>query len=285
MLLLKGKNVPCLITNSEKGSITGKILRDMLATLDTLKVFPRDNNITPFLLLDGHQSRFDLSFLEYINAKDHEWCVCIGVPYGTGFWQVGDSSQQNGRFKIYCSKKKKEIVRYKTTNKAGGADVLPEDIILIVNYAWKYSFADVVGNKTAIAERGWCPYNRNLLLDPKIRGTMTPDDKKREKDRGLVPTRAMSSTQESEYTYDPQLLVRENQQTDLTKIPVNTSTGFAAYVLDGFVAEERKQASRDRTQNKKEESKLQGKKHDVVKQKLKAPSAGKKFWLETFVLG
>ena len=119
--------------------------------------------------------------MEYINKDDHEWCVCIGVPYGTGYWQIGDSTQQNGRFKIYCSKKKQEIVQFKTTNQAGRSDLLPEDIVVITKYGWIHSFADVTGNKTATAERGWYPYNRNLLLHPQLRRTMTTEDKKRKR--------------------------------------------------------------------------------------------------------
>ena len=119
----------------------------MVKTLDTLNIYDRSTGKTPFLFLDGHNSRFGLPFLEYINENKHMWCVCIGVPYGTSYWQIGDSSQQNGRFKMYSSKKKKEIVSYKTVNKAGKADVLPEDIVSIVNYAWQHSFSDKIGNK------------------------------------------------------------------------------------------------------------------------------------------
>jgi hypothetical protein len=35
------------------------------------------------LLLDGHGSHLEISFLQYINNPSHEWIVCIGVPYGT----------------------------------------------------------------------------------------------------------------------------------------------------------------------------------------------------------
>jgi hypothetical protein len=48
--------------------------------------------LCPFVLLDGHQSRFDEVFLRYINDPAHKWVVAIGVPYGTHIWQVGDSS-------------------------------------------------------------------------------------------------------------------------------------------------------------------------------------------------
>lgn len=53
----------------------------------------------PCLVIDGHDSRTDVKFMKYIQSKDHEWQVCVGVPYATALWQVGDSSQQNGVYK------------------------------------------------------------------------------------------------------------------------------------------------------------------------------------------
>ena len=103
-----GKTVPCMIRYSKGGGISPEILTDILRTLDTLGVFEkeRQEGIKPFLLLDGHQSRFSIPFLEYITNPDHPWKVCIGVPYGTALWQVGDSIQQNGRYKMSSSTKK-----------------------------------------------------------------------------------------------------------------------------------------------------------------------------------
>ena len=86
---------------NEGGGINGEILKEIFETLDELKVFNdiRNEGMQPFVLLDGHQSRFDAQFLEYINDVKHPWCFCIGVPYGTALWQVGDSKEQNGAFK------------------------------------------------------------------------------------------------------------------------------------------------------------------------------------------
>jgi len=56
------------------------------------------------------------------------------------------------------------------------------DIVPIVNVAWQDSFMRVKQNKKAIAERGWFPYNRNLLNNEEIRATMTiseADDEKK----------------------------------------------------------------------------------------------------------
>jgi hypothetical protein len=79
---------------SESGSIAAHLLVQMLKTLDELNVFDRsEDDIPPFLLLDGYGSRFDLEVLEYVNSVETNWRVCIGVPYGTSYWQVGDSTE------------------------------------------------------------------------------------------------------------------------------------------------------------------------------------------------
>ena len=68
---------------SPNGSIASEILRDALHTLDHHKIFDQSNGKKPFLLLDGHGSRFKLSFLRHVANPDHQWMVCIGVMYRT----------------------------------------------------------------------------------------------------------------------------------------------------------------------------------------------------------
>jgi hypothetical protein len=89
----------------------------MLEAVDKLDVFDQLNGLNPFLLLDGHGSRFELEFLEYIHNEKTKWNCCIGLPYGTSNWQVGDSSEQNGCFKMALTKAKQELVMKK--NEAG----------------------------------------------------------------------------------------------------------------------------------------------------------------------
>ena len=98
--------VPYLTQWSPKGPITSAIQIDILATLDHLKVFDRAEGRKPCSLLDGHWSRFALDLLKYVIDPLHEWFVCIGVPYGTAIWQVGDSSDQNGAYSIGLAKAK-----------------------------------------------------------------------------------------------------------------------------------------------------------------------------------
>ena len=65
--------------------------------------------------------------------------VCqAGVPYATSYWQVGDSAEQNGMFKMKLGEAKRKLVSL---------------------------------NSKAIAEQGWYPPNRNLLLHKDIRKT------------------------------------------------------------------------------------------------------------------
>jgi hypothetical protein len=100
----RGKQVPCYVTATPHGGIDGEVLTDTLRTMDNLELFERRDDLCPFVLLDGHQSRFEEGFLRYINDPAHRWVVAIGVPYGTHIWQVGDSSEQNGSFKMSFNK-------------------------------------------------------------------------------------------------------------------------------------------------------------------------------------
>jgi len=105
--------VPCIVSNTDSGSITSELLVSFLKKMDELDLLPRTDGLKPFLLLDGHGSRLELPFLQYVNSPNHEWVVCIGVPYGTSYWQVGDSSEQNGSYKMLLTKCKKELVMKK----------------------------------------------------------------------------------------------------------------------------------------------------------------------------
>ncbi len=171
----KGKMVPCFCGCSETGSITSDLLAAMLQFMDDLNLFDRQDGINPFLLLDGHGSRFELPFLEYVTCKDHVWKVCIGVPYGTSYWQVGDSAGQNGCFKMALTKGKRNLVKKKESWGLEGT-IEKTDIVGLVTYAWEHSFARQDTNKKAVAERGWGPLNYNILLNPEINSNKPSDN-------------------------------------------------------------------------------------------------------------
>lgn len=142
--------------------------------MDNLHLFDDDRSegYTLFVLLDGHSSRFDLQFLEYINNKDHKWNVCLGIPYRTALWQVTDSSQQNGKFKMELVKAKRELYEERMNACQHDMHLLQTDIVPLVRRRWGPSFGDAAAARRAIAQRGWDPYNQNLLLNPIIRASM-----------------------------------------------------------------------------------------------------------------
>jgi len=59
--------------------MTSEIIKNVIKTLDTLEIFDRLTGISPVLLLDGHGSRFQLPFLQYINDNAHKLAVLTGV--------------------------------------------------------------------------------------------------------------------------------------------------------------------------------------------------------------
>ncbi len=82
----------------------------------------------PLFLLDGHGSRLELPFLTYVNDPGHPWVICIGVLFGTSYWQGRDSSEQNGD----CKGKERISIEEETY-----------ETINIVNAAWEKSFSHV----------------------------------------------------------------------------------------------------------------------------------------------
>ena len=111
--MFKGKVVPCFTRWSESGGMSSTILKEFFETIDHLNLLPRSPGVVPFAMLDGHGSRLELPFLKYINDSTTEWCVCLGVPYGTAYWQVGDSKEQNGSFNMAMTDAKRKLLDLK----------------------------------------------------------------------------------------------------------------------------------------------------------------------------
>ena len=169
-----GITVPTFCCCSENGSLNADLLVAMLSTMDKLSVFDRSEGVPPFLLLDRHGSLFGLPFLEYINNPQTKWNVCIGVPHGTSYWQVGDSSEQNDCFKVALSKQKRELLLRKENQRADCA-IEKVDVVDLVSRAWDVSFARAESNRNAMVKRGWSPLNYNCLLYPEIQATQCVD--------------------------------------------------------------------------------------------------------------
>ena len=250
-----GKVVPCFVRFQPKGGMTSVILKDILRTLDELEVFPRVNGLKPFLLVDGHGSRLEIPFLEYINEPDHEWVVCIGVPYGTDLWQVGDSKEQNGSYNMSLTKNKEKMFQERE-KRCMEPTIQPYDIMPLVNAAWKDSFSKVATNKNAISERGWFPYNRALLLNAQIRSTMTNEEKELEAEGSedvMVPSIALQNIIDVSIEtphYDPAFLLQKDAK-DVKLL--NMSHGTAAFCLQNLVAHEDLHQARAQIKRNREE--------------------------------
>jgi hypothetical protein len=127
-------------------------LKDALKRLDGLGIYERElGGCIPFLLLDAHDSRLQVPFLRYVNDDAHRLKVCIGLPNGTGKWQVKDTSQQNGHYKVEMTHEKCKLILFKT--RISSETVMEKsDAIPLVNLVWSKSFGRIETNKTAIRE-------------------------------------------------------------------------------------------------------------------------------------
>lgn len=214
----KGRRIPCYVTCSPSSSISSAILADMLNHLDTHAQFDRSNGQTPFLLLDGHQSRLDVPFLKYIHTGNHKWTVCFGVPYGTHIWQVADSEQLNGLFKLLLTKLKRfffEIKRKRNKN------FEQSDIIPLVRQAFIDSFGRTETARNAMITRGWNPLNYALLDHPQV-------VKRNEDQLSNTSSNKTTSTESNDAA----------SQDNASQI--NTTTGIAATFLEKIVIQKMK---------------------------------------------
>jgi hypothetical protein len=128
-----------------------------------------------------------LEFLEYINTCEAKWKVNIGLPYGTSYWQVGDSTKQNGCFKMALSKAKQKLVTAKNDNGLP-FEINKTDVVKLVKEAWSVSFAQVETNQKAVLERGLGPkaLNYNVLCHPEISSSKPNGDDDKGKKKGLM---------------------------------------------------------------------------------------------------
>ena len=186
-----------------------------------------------------------------MNEKKTEWAVCIGVPYGTSLWQVGDSSQQNGAYKMALTVAKRELMSRKQSKLMVGHQIEPHEIMLLVNYAWRRSFGNVTGNKRVIAERGWYRYNRNLLIFDALRDTMAEDQRNKE-DVSMLPSRLLKHDLTDNYPeFDPVFLPPQ-----VNNVKLNFTNGIGTHYLDSIIREEDKHTARERIKKERDHGKL-----------------------------
>ena len=147
------KIVDCLTYVSESGGITGEILVEILKYFDDIDLFPciaRDP--IPVLIVDGYQSRLDPKFVEYINDEVNQWKVCLGVPYATTLWQVGNASEQNGMVKLEWFREKIALLLWKNEHDLPCA-IRPEDVMHLLNEIFFKAYENVIANRMAVAHR------------------------------------------------------------------------------------------------------------------------------------
>jgi hypothetical protein len=163
---VRGITVPCYVAQSPWGGMTSEILAGCLAHMDKVKLFDRTICI-PALFVDGHASRFELPFMEYIHDDTHKWNACHGLPYGTKWYQFHDDSTENGKGKILLTGEKTKLLRWKKANGLP-ATLNKTDIMPLMNRVFHQSYGDQAAGKHVLATRGINPMNRAVETHPEI---------------------------------------------------------------------------------------------------------------------
>jgi hypothetical protein len=84
------------------------------------------------------------------------------VPHATVLWQVGDASEQNGKFKMEWTRVKEWMMVWKSIN-CLPCTIGPTDIIPLINRVFDNSYGSINSNLKALFDQGWNPPNRKLL--------------------------------------------------------------------------------------------------------------------------
>ena len=140
--MIKGKVIPCFTRLSELGGMSSTILKEFFETIDYFNLLPRVNGVVPFAMLGGHRSRFELPFLKYIDDSAIEWCVCLGVSYGTTYMQVGDGKEQNDSFNMAMIDVKRKLLDLKRSY-CLKETIDKSDLMLLINIVWNNSFTRI----------------------------------------------------------------------------------------------------------------------------------------------
>ena len=82
-------------------------------------------------------------FIKYINNPNTRWSVCIGVPYGTTLWQVGDSLEQNGAFKMNMSITKRDLFNDRLNNFQHNLHLIHTNVMPLIVKTWMKSLINM----------------------------------------------------------------------------------------------------------------------------------------------
>ena len=133
------------------------------------------------------------------------------------------------------------------------------DIIPIINKCWPPAFSDVENNKKAICKKGWNPYNRNLLLHPVIRATMTEDMLAKETSWNIFPFKRMPNLQLVEYVEcggKGNISLRSRVIDEARNLKLNFNGGVTTkFVSSAIMSDVDRQLARERNQKKRDEGK------------------------------
>lgn len=251
----KGKEVPVYVNCSDSGSVISAILADMFKTMDDTGLFNRGSGQCPVAMVDGHCSRLGLPFLNYINAEETKWKVLLGVPNQTQYWQLGDSSEQNGCFKMALTKWKRSLIRMKKLN--GGVPICidNQEVAWGVNVACKDSFFRQEQNKRAMARRGLgITLNRGCLDIPEILATASLEYQAQRSEELAKQKNKLWSSKKMRNI----VLSTTPELADLAKL--NLGTGFSASFISLLCQEHKKQGG-DKLHEERRKIAARGKKN------------------------
>ena len=124
------------------------------------------------------------------------------MPYGTALWQVGDSSEQNGAFKMNMSIAKRDLFNDRLNSFQHDLHLIHTNVMPLIVKTWMKSFGRVESNRKAISSCGRDPYNLTLLLESSIRATMADEMMEWECNSGLFPSWAVEEHTAMYYVED-----------------------------------------------------------------------------------
>ena len=156
---------------TSKVSISSKILTESLKYLDQRYVFEqRQDGPAPFRILEIHESRLQLPFLECINYTTpdglRKWIQNLGDPNATNIWQVGNRNNQNGCWKMATTVEQDALIQFKQKHEFESTDFDQCNIVPLIQQVQKKYFSRREKKSESIIDRGWFHLYRRLMRDP-----------------------------------------------------------------------------------------------------------------------
>ena len=119
------------------------------------------------------------------------------------------------------------------------------DLMLLINIVWNKLFARVDKNRRAIADRGWGPYNRNILTFSYIRATMTETDRIYDLNYQVVLSSSSSvGTITNDFSFCNNFISSHSRFSDYSE--TNLNGRIAATITDSIIQHEDRLLARER---------------------------------------